>query len=325
MILSTKANTRISNNTLLKYYQNKGYDFETAGINITVKVEDLSPNSHSRIDVQCDCCGNKKNIQYRHYLKNIKKYNLYSCSEQCAHNLRKNKNTLFEKYGDENYVNIEKAKNTNLKKYGYVSNFSDKNEREKHSIIKEKKYGDKNFNNKEKTKITVNNKSFEEKDEIIKRTSKTKKDRPQYLRDLQISRLEETNLKRYGVKSAMHNDKIHQKSLKNAFRNRIHIGTGLKYQGLNEKDFLDFCINNKIQVEKGKSIKYFFDNKERCYYSDFLLPKYNLIIEIKSLYTLRYDLKKNFSKRRNTIKNGYNFLFIIDFDYTKIKSIINLQ
>lgn len=325
MILNKEILVKITYNKTIAYYKNKGYNIEKIGISALINIEDLPLTSKVKIDTECDYCHNKKNILYRDYIKNIKKYNLYSCSEKCAHKLNKNKNTLKERYGDEKYYNIEKCKKTNLEKYGYECNFSDKDERGKHNLIKEKKYNDKNFNNKEKTKITVLNKSKDEKDKITKRTSKTKKDRPQSLRDLQIHRLEETNLKRFGFKSAMQNEAIFNYSLKQQYKKNKHKNTGLIYQSLNEKDFLDFCINNKIVVEKGKRIKYYYNNTEKYYYSDFFIPKYNLIIEIKSSYTLFLNLKINLMKREYTHRLGYNYLFIIDYDYTEFISILNTR
>ena len=74
-----------------------------------------------------------------------------------------------------------------------------------------------------------------------------------------------------------------------------------------------------------KGIKYKFDDKEKVYYPDFYLPKYNLIVEIKSKYTYNCDFNKNISKQESCINMGYNFLFIIDNEFNefleKIKNI----
>jgi len=84
--------------------------------------------------------------------------------------------------------------------------------------------------------------------------------------------------------------------------------TNLFYRGTYEKDFLDFCVSNKIKIEKGKRFSYFFDNKKRYYFSDFYLPNKNLVIEIKSSYYYKKYYNMNESKKETALKSGYNFL-----------------
>ena len=45
-----------------------------------------------------------------------------------------------------------------------------------------------------------------------------------------------------------------------------------------------------------------------------------MIIEVKSSYTYEYDLDKNITKKEYSIKSGFNFIFIIDKDYTDLNS-----
>jgi hypothetical protein len=56
---------------------------------------------------------------------------------------------------------------------------------------------------------------------------------------------------------------------------------------------------------------------------DFYLPRYNLIIEIKSQYTYNYDIDKNISKKEGCVIKGYNFLFIIDNIFDEFLQKIN--
>jgi len=58
---------------------------------------------------------------------------------------------------------------------------------------------------------------------------------------------------------------------------------------------------------------------------DYYLPDYNLIVEIKSSYTYNYDIEKNEAKKKASLENGYNFIFIIDKDYTEFINKINLN
>ena len=65
------------------------------------------------------------------------------------------------------------------------------------------------------------------------------------------------------------------------------------------------------------------NNKNRVYHSDFYLPEYNLVVEVKSKYTYNADYEENLLKKEYTIKAGYNFIFLIDKDYTELEKIIN--
>lgn len=47
-----------------------------------------------------------------------------------------------------------------------------------------------------------------------------------------------------------------------------------------------------------------------------------MIVEIKSTYIYDYKKEQNESKKEATINNGYNFIFIIDKDYTEFLSIL---
>lgn len=83
-----------------------------------------------------------------------------------------------------------------------------------------------------------------------------------------------------------------------------------KYSNLTEDEFqwsprFRIKISNK---NKGKHIHY---------YPDFYLPKYNLVIEIKSEYIYQLQLGLNKRKIRKTKEAGYKFLMIKDKKYSK--------
>ena len=102
-----------------------------------------------------------------------------------------------------------------------------------------------------------------------------------------------------------------------------HESTGLNYRGTYEEDFLNFCIKYNINIDSFKgNIKYLIDDIEYRYYPDFFHKETNTIIEIKSNYTYERFLEKNKLKEKYSIKSGYNFLFVIDKDYTKFVEII---
>ena len=136
------------------------------------------------------------------------------------------------------------------------------------------------------------------------------------------NKMKKTLIERYGVDHPMKNEDIFHKAQMKSYK-KIKFGdTELHYQGSYELDFLEYSIGNNIVVENGPTIDYIHDNKKRKYYSDFYLPEYNLIVEIKSTYTLNYDYLENLSKKEYSIKNGYNFLFVIDKNYDNLENII---
>jgi hypothetical protein len=99
MILDSiiKMNWNVSNKD---HYISNGYVFTKLKDEFLIKVKDLSINSQVKINVECDICGNKKQISYVQYLKNYNNGNYYACSNKCAYN--KNRETNKKIYGVEN-------------------------------------------------------------------------------------------------------------------------------------------------------------------------------------------------------------------------------
>jgi hypothetical protein len=271
-----------------------------------VNIKDLSLGSHVVINVKCDVCEHERTTSYKNYIRNTKKFTEpYCCSNNCAHKVNKNKNTCLKKYGDANYNNHEQTKETCLKKYG-AKNPMQNNEIKNKAIktnnikyqgnspsclleikikqkqVKLEKYGNENFNNRAKAK--------------------------------------ETNIKKYNCEYPMQNQDSFEKNQTNGYKLKIHEPTGLKYRGSYEKHFLDYCFENKIQIENHKSIKYEFEGKKKVYYPDFYLKEKNLIIEIKSNYTYEKYLNKNLAKQKSCLKQGYNFIFIINKSYKEFSN-----
>lgn len=106
-------------------------------------------------------------------------------------------------------------------------------------------------------------------------------------------------------------------------------GEIIKLQGY-EPLFLDYIFENKLLEENEidynpKRIEYFTpDNKKHYYFPDFYIPKFNLIIEIKSTWILHkqnpeiVELKKNY-----TIKNGFAYMLILDNNFEKCDDVLN--
>lgn len=106
-----------------------------------------------------------------------------------------------------------------------------------------------------------------------------------------------------------------------------YLNTNLTFQSSIEKEFLDLCFQNNIKVENGLKIPYYWNNKNHKYISDFYLPTYKIIIELKS-NTIFYKQQKASGKQdaKNAAAEEYaknnNMKFIFLFD-NQIKEFFN--
>lgn len=135
----------------------------------------------------------------------------------------------------------------------------------------------------------------------------------------------ETCRQRYGVDNPMHNKDIFYKTQKSLRRYKEYVlpsGRIIKIQGY-EPQFLDYFLKNNILCEddieyRPPPIKYIdLMGNNRMYYPDFYIKKYNLIIEIKSKYTLNLN-NDNISKAEYTRKAGFIHMFIIDHKFDDV-------
>lgn len=69
MILDEYIETKIAPSNK-EHYKNLGYDISNIKIPILVKVCDLLLNSHIKINVKCDVCGELMKMSYQNYNKN---------------------------------------------------------------------------------------------------------------------------------------------------------------------------------------------------------------------------------------------------------------
>lgn len=100
---------------------------------------------------------------------------------------------------------------------------------------------------------------------------------------------------------------------------RLYENTTLTYQSGIEKDFIEKCLQNNIKIINGIEIAYKFNNKIRTYITDFYLPEYNYIVELKSKNQFyRDDLKTGKLKAKNDAailfskQNNMTFKFVFD-------------
>jgi hypothetical protein len=101
-------------------------------------------------------------------------------------------------------------------------------------------------------------------------------------------------------------------------------GRSIQLQGY-EPDFLDYVFKYSILSEDDfrwdPKLKIIISVAKQAsnsnYYPDFYLPKYNLVIEIKSWWTYERNIYLNKRKIRKTKEAGYKFLMIKDKKYSK--------
>jgi very-short-patch-repair endonuclease len=325
MLLTNEVNIKVSRR-YIKYYESLGFKNIKQGDLITIPINLLSKGSSLLVDVECDCCKIIKKVSYINYNKRKRpEYLCKKCSIINNNMMLVNKNTIHticDYCGGEVIVkkseynrNIKnngkfsckkcgpnKYRETCLEKYG-VDNITKLCET--HDKIKNKcleKHGDKNFRNIEKTKETKLQKYGKKYSSIVEK-------------------IKQSCLKKFGVENASQNPEVFSKQQKRRYEIRNYNNSELFYQGSYEKDFLDKYYN-KIEIKKIEPISYRYENKNKKYFPDFYLPDYNLIVEIKSSYIYEKHKKQNLCKRKACINNGYNYIFIINKNYSKFNKII---
>lgn len=141
--------------------------------------------------------------------------------------------------------------------------------------------------------------------------------------------IKDTNTHRYGVPNVSQISAVHEKKINNISKVFIFpSGSSYVVQGFEPKAIsilLERGYTEEDMILKNRpSIKYFWgdddgygDGKWHVYHPDILVPKDNLVVEVKSTYTYngngrRLDwLSKNLAKRTGCEALGYNFEFII--------------
>jgi hypothetical protein len=148
-------------------------------------------------------------------------------------------------------------------------------------------------------------------------------------KDKILEKRKQTNIKKYGHPHAMQSQICFHKCMTHQYTKKqykLPSGRQVYLQGY-EPQFLDFIFNSNLLKEediiyKVSGIQYkSFDNKQHKYYPDFYIPKHNLIIEIKSDYSLKCD--KHFKyKKHACICNGYNYICVVNNNFEEFKNII---
>ncbi len=236
------------------------------------------------------------------------------------------KKTKKERYGNENYTNLEKKKKTDLKKYGVDHHFKSDEIKSKIKDTMINRYGvefnTQNADIMEKIKKTCLIKygvehytQTEEHKERVKKTKLEKYGNENYNNP---EKNKDTCILKYGVENPTQNINVFNKNQLSALR--IKNFKDLYYQGSYELDFLEKYYH--IGIKKPKTIKYEFKNENHYYFPDFYYEPLNLIIEIKSSYTYNKYIERNIEKEKSCLEKGYNYIKIIDKDYTEFNDLL---
>ena len=311
------------------HYKRMGYDTDNKDF-IMVRIEDIGLKSGIKIDTECDICGNIKGITYIKYNKNISSGGFYACSNKCA--IVKGEKTCLEKYGTKYALQNEdikqKTRDYFTKKFGFDNPSKSKEVSDKRENTMMERYGVKTNLILPETHKNAIDKSWtdESRDKrnftVLERYGVSNPMKSNLVKN----KFKLTCLEKYGYEYPAQNVDVFNKTQKIQFK--IKYFNDIRYQGTYELDFLQYCFKNDYldKISKVKSIKYIFDCKEKVYHPDFYIEELNLIIEIKSDYYYNLYLDKNKAKELSCIREGYDFLFIINKDYTllneKIKAII---
>lgn len=237
----------------------------------------------------------------------------------------KQKQTKLEKYGDENYNNPEKNKSTMIERYGYshalqVPEFNNKYR----NTLKSKDWS--NAIEQRKCTLLINT-GFEHQlynptiKEKIRQTNLEKYgvENPSQIPEIAEKKIA-THMINYGVKYPSQHPETFFKQRSNMRKFKDFLmpdGTKVKLQGYEHFELKNLLVEyniNEIIINNADMPEIWYigeDNKSHRYYPDFYIPKDNIIIEVKSPYTLKIELVMNKLKRNRCLEMGFNFKFKI--------------
>lgn len=129
-----------------------------------------------------------------------------------------------------------------------------------------------------------------------------------------------TCLEKYGVENPSQNIDVIITIRKRQFRSKNYVlpsGKQLKLQGYEPRAVDELLLKyaeDEIMLETDKipRIKYIgIDGRDHYYFPDIFIPKENLIIEVKSVYTFNVDFDTVILKQKACVAAGFNYKFII--------------
>lgn len=238
----------------------------------------------------------------------------------------KKRKTCMERYGTDHYsktpeFNI-KFKETCLNRYGveHHNKNAEINTKMTDSLIKRyevdgceiisrtqatnmKRYGEIHYNRTDEGKLRIRETCLEKYG--VDNFSQT----PEF-----SDKFKNTCLMKYGVEHPSQDTSVHEQQQKKRWKlYTLPSGRIIKIQGF-ENMLLDELLithnENCIIVDRKLMPKIFYiqDNITRRYFPDVYIPYENLIIEVKSTYTVTLNIEKNILKAQAVRDAGFNFL-----------------
>ena len=128
------------------------------------------------------------------------------------------------------------------------------------------------------------------------------------------AKMRKTLFKKYGYENCMQNEAVFLRNQKSGCQAKPY--KNLYYRGSFELDFLEKYHSN-LNIRQGLSFDYTYKDKKQKYFSDFYLPEFNLIIEIKNSYAYNKHKKIIHAKKAAVLAAKYNFVMIVNKDYSE--------
>jgi len=160
--------------------------------------------------------------------------------------------------------------------------------------------------------------------------------RDKHCYDCKLKKYEATCMERYGVRNVSQDPEIFEKIVKNSYTGKKYefpSGKVVRIQGY-EGYAIGDLLNENVEENDlffGKDIPTFHylddDQVHHVYHPDIFVKSLNMIVEVKSDYTYRKELRKNYLKFRNVIKNknGYILRVMIYNDKVEIVKDITVR
>jgi hypothetical protein len=232
-----------------------------------------------------------------------------------------------------------KTKENNLERYGVESTNSLQSVKETKKIAFMEKYGVDHQLKILSVAASVSCKNTENSKERLGKAKITNIERygcenPSSNVEVKQKRVD-TMIDRFGVENASQNVVVHQKKMRSGYMmkefifpsGRVDMVQGYEPWALTEllKTYdEDDIITNNLYIPRIKYVG--LDEKNHYYFPDIYIPKNNLIIEVKSLYTYSSRvswLHTNLAKQKYTLLAGYNFNFMIYQKSNEYKELIS--
>lgn len=263
-----------------------------------------------------DCASKNKEVQEKAKSTCQEKYGTDFASQR-QEVQEKIKATCKEKYGFECCFQAqevkEKSKATCTKKFGFEYASQSKEIQDKRAITCQERYGEtnplKNLEVREKAKATCKERygvEFSSQSQEIK------------------DKVKASNLERHGYEYCLQNPDILAKQLKSCYNKKEYpmpSGKVIFLQG-DEPYYMDVLLQTYYEedilsdTQDMPDLWYILNGEYHRYFPDFYIPKDNLIIEVKSTWTITQHKLKNVEKFKTVKATGYN-LKIIVFDDKK--------